>query len=84
DKVTHGKPDPEIYLTAASLLGTDPKECIAFEDSRNGLRSAYRAGMYPIQIPDLVPPGVESDALSWKTFPSLVEAREFLCGWIEA
>ena len=84
DKVTHGKPDPEIYLTAASLLGTDPKECIAFEDSRNGLRSAYRAGMYPIQIPDLVPPGVESDALSWKTFPSLVEAREFLCGWLEA
>ena len=84
DKVTHGKPDPEIYLTAASLLHTDPAECIAFEDSRNGLRSAYRAGMYPIQIPDLVPPGVESDALSWKTFPSLVEAREFLCGWIEA
>ncbi|MBQ4466485.1 MAG: hypothetical protein II916_11110 [Oscillospiraceae bacterium] len=34
--------------------------------------------MYPIQIPDLIPPNLESNALSWKTFPSLAAAQEFL------
>jgi HAD superfamily hydrolase (TIGR01509 family) len=40
-----GKPDPAVYLHAAKMLGVDPKECIAIEDSVNGLASAKAAGM---------------------------------------
>ena len=41
-----GKPDPEIYLKAASLLHAAPSECVVFEDSSNGVKAAKNAGMY--------------------------------------
>ncbi len=50
---TRSKPDPEIYLRAASLLNIDPCECIAVEDSANGVKAAKAAGMYCIAF---VPP----------------------------
>jgi len=40
-----GKPNPEIYLHTARLLGVKPEECIVFEDSENGVVSAKNAGM---------------------------------------
>ncbi|MCR5717802.1 MAG: HAD-IA family hydrolase [Oscillospiraceae bacterium] len=80
DRVTNGKPHPEIFLKACEALGFPPSECFAFEDSLNGLRSAYRAGTYTIQIPDpeVQRPGIESNALSWRTFDSLLSARDAL------
>jgi HAD superfamily hydrolase (TIGR01509 family) len=39
-----GKPDPHIYERAADLLGVDPADCLAVEDSGNGIRAAHRAG----------------------------------------
>lgn len=78
DMVANGKPHPEIFRKAADVLGFPPEECIAFEDSKNGIRSAYRAGMYPIQIPDLISAATETLALSWKCFPSLTQAWDFL------
>ena len=42
----HGKPEPDIYLKAAELLGKDPADCIVFEDSANGVAAAKGAGMY--------------------------------------
>jgi HAD superfamily hydrolase (TIGR01509 family) len=45
DQVTHGKPDPEIYLLAAERLGVEPAECLAFEDAPAGIESARAAGM---------------------------------------
>lgn len=45
DQVERGKPDPEIYLTAASLLGVRPEACTVIEDSVNGLAAAKGAGM---------------------------------------
>ncbi len=78
DMVANGKPHPEIYRRAADAIGVLPEECLAFEDSKNGIRSAYRAGMYPVQIPDQVPAATETYALSWKVFPSLCDAAEFL------
>lgn len=74
DMVTKGKPEPEIYLKACAALGVKPSECLAFEDSMNGLRSAHAAGMHPVHIPDQVPANAESLALSWKCFPTLTEA----------
>jgi beta-phosphoglucomutase len=50
DDVHKGKPDPEIYLRTASLLQTDPKECLVFEDSLMGIESAKKAGMTCIAI----------------------------------
>lgn len=45
------KPDPAPYLMAASLLGVDPKRCIAFEDSPTGVRSARAAGCFVFGTP---------------------------------
>lgn len=54
--VSRGKPDPEVYLKAASALGRKPEECIVFEDSVNGIRSAQRAGMKVIALATTHPP----------------------------
>ncbi len=54
DDVARGKPDPEPYLKAAELLGVDPMQCIAFEDSRTGLASAEAAGCVAVGIPNIV------------------------------
>ena len=43
--VKEGKPDPEIYLLAASTLGVSPGDCLAIEDAPAGIESAHRAGM---------------------------------------
>jgi len=55
DDVTRGKPDPEPYLRAASLIGADPRACVALEDSPNGVASAEAAGCRLIAVPSLVP-----------------------------
>ena len=44
DDVSHGKPDPEIFLTSAARLGLPPQQCIVFEDSAPGFEAARRAG----------------------------------------
>lgn len=56
DMVRKSKPDPDIYLTAARLLGVAPEECIGLEDSRNGILSVHAAGMVGLLIPDLIQP----------------------------
>ncbi len=55
DSVTHGKPHPEPYLTAAAGLGLEPGACIAIEDSPTGVRSATTAGVPTIAVPHIVP-----------------------------
>ena len=50
EDIVHGKPDPEIFLLAASRLDVDPKDCLVFEDSLPGLEAAHRAGMQSIAI----------------------------------
>ncbi|MGO8970327.1 MAG: hexitol phosphatase HxpB [Myxococcaceae bacterium] len=49
---SHGKPHPAVYLTAAKRLGLEPSECLALEDSVNGLTSAKAAGMRVIAVPE--------------------------------
>lgn len=50
-----GKPAPDPYLRAAELLGVPPEECLALEDSYNGVRAAAAAGMHTVMVPDLLP-----------------------------
>ncbi|KGY13277.1 CbbY [Vibrio tubiashii] len=77
-EVKHGKPDPEIYLLAAQRMGIEAKDCLAFEDSNNGVRSAVGANMTTFQIPDLVAPCEEVSALGHHIHPSLTDVLEYL------
>lgn len=52
DCVEKGKPHPDIYLETARRLGVSPEECVAIEDSINGIVSAKEAGMRCIGVPD--------------------------------
>jgi beta-phosphoglucomutase len=50
--VTKAKPDPEVFLRAASLLGVAPEACVVFEDSVSGIKAANTAKMISIGIGD--------------------------------
>lgn len=54
--VENGKPYPDIYLYAAEQLGLSPADCIAVEDSPNGVRAASAAGCRTVMVPDLTQP----------------------------
>jgi HAD superfamily hydrolase (TIGR01509 family) len=54
DEVTHGKPHPEPYLTAARSLGVDPTHCVVIEDSRTGTEAGTAAGAYVVAVPQWV------------------------------
>lgn len=53
DDVVNSKPDPETYLSCASILKYEPADCIVFEDSTKGVESALRAGMKAVAITTL-------------------------------
>jgi beta-phosphoglucomutase-like phosphatase (HAD superfamily) len=58
-----GKPHPAPYLMAAEKLGIAPANCLALEDSHNGVRSAAAAGMMAIMVPDILEPTNEMRSL---------------------
>ena len=45
ESVEHGKPEPDVFLRAAEMIGAEPRDCVVVEDSRNGVLAAKRAGM---------------------------------------
>ena len=57
--VEHGKPAPDVYEFACSELKLAPEECMAVEDSPNGVKSAYSAGCKVVMVPDLTQPDEE-------------------------
>ena len=59
DEVKKGKPDPEIFLTAAAKAGVDPQSCLVLEDSKSGILAARNAGMKSVWIYDTVIPDEE-------------------------
>jgi len=79
DQVRESKPAPEIYQKAAQLLQVSADSCLALEDSSNGVRSAHQAGMFVIQIPDMLPPPDSVQKLKrWISLPSLIEVHQLL------
>lgn len=78
DTVEHSKPEPDIYLKACEAIGVAPEKCIAIEDSPNGIRSAYAAGMVPVMVPDQVQPSAEITQLVYRIFDSLLDVKEYL------
>ena len=71
--VKKGKPEPDIYLYCAEKLGLKPGDCIALEDSPNGIKSAAAAGFKAIMIPDLSEPDAELMHLIYAKADSLSE-----------
>ena len=69
----HGKPAPEPFLTSAARLQVDSTRCWALEDSPNGIRSAFDAGMAAIMVPDLLTPDAETKELCSHIVSSLNE-----------
>jgi HAD superfamily hydrolase (TIGR01509 family) len=51
EDVVHGKPHPEIYLTAAAALGVKPAEMLVLEDSHAGTQAAVAAGAHVVSVP---------------------------------
>ena len=78
DEVKNSKPSPEIYINACRGLGVSTENAIAVEDSFNGIRSAFSAGMLPVMVPDTVMPDEEITTLLYKKFDNLLELVEFL------
>ena len=80
DEVARGKPDPEIYLTAAGRLDVPPERCLVLEDSPAGVASARAAGMRAI--------GVRINGGSGRPLDGadrIIESlADFDLGWVEA
>jgi HAD superfamily hydrolase (TIGR01509 family) len=71
DEVSRGKPHPEPYLAAARLLGVEPRDCVAIEDSPTGVRSAVAAGVPTIAVPNAVAVPVTRGAVVLPTLRGL-------------
>lgn len=72
------KPDPDPYLKAAEALGVDPADCLALEDSHNGVRAAAAAGMMTIMVPDMLDATAEMHDLCVRIAADLHEVRALL------
>lgn len=80
DMVERSKPEPDIFLAAARAVGAEPARCYVLEDSYNGIRAAYRAGMHPIMVPDMQAPTAEMHELAEVILPDLFKAWEYIAG----
>ena len=81
DMVMKGKPDPEIFLRCADAMGipvSKYSETFVIEDSHNGIRAAYAAGMKPVMVPDQLPPTQEMREKAAVILPSLTDAAQWL------
>ena len=78
DMVSRSKPEPDIFLAAAAALQAEPEHCYVLEDSRNGIRAAYRAGMHPVMVPDMQLPTDETRSMAEVIVPDLFKAWEYI------
>ena len=77
DEIENGKPSPEIFLKAASLMNCSPSECVIFEDSENGVKAALAAGIKCFYIPDMkeIPEELQRETIKLR---SLDEAIKYI------
>jgi HAD superfamily hydrolase (TIGR01509 family) len=78
DDVKNTKPSPDIYLKAVEKLNLLPENCLAVEDSLNGIKSATSAGLKVIMVPDQVKPDENMKNLCWKIFDTLNDFKSIL------
>ena len=75
DELNRSKPEPDIFLLAASRLGVDPANCVVVEDSFNGVRAGHAAGMHTIMVPDINNPTKEIAKLAEAVVPALSDVE---------
>ena len=73
EEAERSKPEPDIFLLAASRAGANPAECIVVEDSLNGALAGHAAGMATYFIPDMIAPSEQIRAASTAILGSLAE-----------
>lgn len=73
-----GKPAPDPFLIVAQRLGIEPRQCLALEDSHNGVRSAAAAGMMTVMVPDLLEATDEIRGLCTLVADELHEVRSLI------
>ena len=73
DQVENGKPAPDIFLKAAEMLGMKPEESIVVEDSINGIKAGYNAGMRVVHVPDTIMIDDDIRKLTYRVCDSLAE-----------
>lgn len=78
ESVRRHKPHPAPYVAAAAALGVHPADCLALEDSHNGVRSAAAAGMMTVMVPDLLAPTDEIRGLCVRIAQDLHEVRSLI------
>lgn len=76
--VKEGKPSPDIYLYACDQLNLLPDQCMAVEDSPNGVLSAYRAGCKVVMVPDQTEPDEELQKCLWARVDELFDIDKLL------
>ena len=69
-------PAPDVYLYACGQIGEQPADCIAVEDSPNGIKSAYAAGCRPVMVPDLTPPDEEVGPMLYAVADTLADLKK--------
>lgn len=77
DLLENSKPAPDIYLMTCERMGVLPEKTYAIEDSYNGIRSAYSAGLHSVMVPDMLPATEEMRNLSEAVFKDLFMAKEY-------
>ena len=75
DQVERSKPAPDIFLKAAEKLDVLSGDCCVIEDSYNGILAAFAAGMFPVMVPDMLPPNDEMREKAGLIGDSLDEIR---------
>ncbi|MDE6953531.1 MAG: HAD family phosphatase [Erysipelotrichales bacterium] len=78
DEVTHGKPNPEVFLRACEKAGVSPEEALVLEDSEAGIQAAYSGKIKVICIPDMKYPEEAYASKTTKILPSLEEVIDYL------
>jgi HAD superfamily hydrolase (TIGR01509 family) len=77
EEVARGKPAPDVYLETATRLNVSPEQCVAVEDSTNGIRAAAAARMAVIAVPNTqFPPSPDALALAASVITSLAGLTE--------
>ncbi len=76
--VREGKPAPDIYRYACGQLHLKPEECLAVEDSPNGVQSACRAGCQVVMVPDQTEPDEQLRQCLYARVDSLADIAALL------
>ena len=78
DEVSHGKPDPEIYLCAAERLDASPDACLAVEDAPAGIAAARAAGMAVVAVRTPMTDGLPLSDATW----AIDSLHDFDLAWL--